>query len=222
MPHVHDMDLPLLQEQCLTERAKFRAYQESDPVYCQEIFRRAMLAATDGNWEALQVAFHDDALRWVRQHPAASTLNAQVDADNYVQEAFERLYFAARKRQLEFPNLAAAMSFLRRCINSVMLDHVRNRYREFPSLDVVADNPANDEIALIIDTMHTEELWQMVEKCITSPRELRLARLLWIEGYKPREVPRQFPDEFPTIEEVRTMIGNVVQRLRRLYRPKTA
>jgi DNA-directed RNA polymerase specialized sigma24 family protein len=222
MPQFTDMDLPALREHCLSERAKFRAYQESDPVYCQEIFRRAMLLATDESWEALQVSFHADALRWVRQHPAAQTLQAHENADDYVQEAFTRLYHAARKRQLEFPNLAAAMSFLRRCVNSVMLDHVRSRQREFLPIEAVAENPSTDEIALLIDAMQTEELWQMVEKCITAPRELRLARLLWIEGYKPREVPRYFPDEFPTVEEVRAIIGNVVQRLRRSYRTKSA
>ncbi len=218
MPNLGDMDLPTLAQHCLEERYKFRAYQESDPSFCYEIIRRALLSRSDDHWQAFQESFHLDVRRWVLHHPAAAKLNASDHADDFVQDVFTRLFQANARHQLDFPNLAAALSFLRLCVNSVMLDGVRSRRRDTTSLDPELKIPSPDPFDPIIGNMRVEELWRMVEKCCTSSRELHLARLLWIEGYKPREIPQQFPDEFATIEEVRKMIGLLVQRLRRHYR----
>jgi DNA-directed RNA polymerase specialized sigma24 family protein len=218
MPSIRDMDLPTLAEHCLAERAKFRAYQESDPTYCYEIVRRALITRTSDHWKAFQDSFYLDVRRWVLQHPAATQLHARDHADDFVQDVFTRLFQTNTRHQLDFPNLAAALSFLRLCVNSVMLDGVRSRRRDISPLDQAVPIPSSDEIGSVDDQDAVEYLWHLVEKCINSPRELRLARLLWIEGYKPREIPQQFPDEFATIEEVRNMSGNIVQRLRRHYR----
>jgi DNA-directed RNA polymerase specialized sigma24 family protein len=218
MPNTRDMDLPTLARFCLEERAKFRAYQESDPIYCYEIVRRALNTRSDDYWEAFQQSFHLDVRRWVLQHPAATQLHARDHADDFVQDVFTRLFQTNTRHQLDFPNLAAALSFLRLCVNSVMLDGVRSRRRNTSPLDPALPIPSSDDLGEVDEQDSVEYLWRLVEKCVHSPRELRLARLLWIEGYKPREIPQQFPDEFATIEEVRNMTGNIVQRLRRHYR----
>ncbi len=220
--HDHQVtDLPLtsLTTQCDNERAKFRSREEADPRFCLEIIHRALATNTDEAWAALHECFYHDVRRWVVTHPAAPTILRREDPDIYVQEAFTRLYQSNRNHPIDVSSLPEALSFLRRCVNSAMLDAARATRREPLPLDPIPDVPAPDPLEPVIDEMSAAELWQLVEQCLNTAQERHLARLLWIEGYKPREVPELFPDEFPTIHDVRRCSANVVERLRRRFRP---
>lgn len=214
--------LASLTEHCVTERAKFRAREEADPQFCLEIFRRALHANDEVAWDALHTCFSQDVRRWVLAHPAARTLLAREAPDIYVQEAFTRLFQANTNHPLEITSLGAALGFLRRCVNSAMLDALRGLRHETIPTEFAAETPAPDELEALHDRLSAEALWELVEECTTSPRELRVARLLWVEGYRQRELPQIFGDEFPDIQDVRRCAANVVDRLRRRYRQQSS
>jgi DNA-directed RNA polymerase specialized sigma24 family protein len=157
----------------------------------------------------------------VRNHPVWRSAALHEPPEAYAHEAFERLLIANRNHPLDVSSLGAILSFLRRCASSVMLDALRAQRKEVP-LDQIFDLPGPSEDDAVIDRLSRDELWQMVEQCVTSPRELRLAHALWIEGYRPREIPQMLPDDFPDVTVVRRAIANVIDRLRRRYRPQSA
>lgn len=216
--HTTRLALASLTEQCAAERAKFRAREDADPQFCLEIFRRALHSNDDVAWDALHTCFAQDVRRWVLAHPVASTLLARETPEIYVQDAFTRLFQANTNHPLEISSLGAALGFLRRCVNSAMLDALRALRHETISTEFATETPAPDELEALHDRLSAEALWALVEECTTSPHELRVARLLWVEGYRQRELPQVFGDEFPDIQDVRRCAANVVDRLRRRYR----
>lgn len=215
--------LPLLavMEHCTAERAKFRQGEGADPQYCLEIFRRALGTGTDDEWAALHTCFFYDVLHWVRNHPAWRSATLHEPAETYASEAIERMLIANRNHPLDVSSLGAILTFLRRCVSSVMLDALRAQRKEV-ALDQVFEVPAPDAFDQVIGEIARDELWQMVEQCVATPRELRLAHALWIEGYRPREIPQVLADDFPDVTVVRRCIANIIDRLRRRYRPQSA
>lgn len=215
------MPLAQLVECCTAERAKFRQHEPSDPRYCLEVFRRTLRSGTDAEWAALYSCFYQDVLRWVQFHPVMRSAQLPEMADGYAVEAFECMLIANRNHPLDVSSLGAILTFLRRCVSSVLLDAVRAMRKEV-SLDEIHAMPGPDESEHIIGAISRDELWQMVEQCVAQPRELRLARALWIEGYRPREITQVLPEDFSDIHEVRRCIANIIDRLRRRYRPQSA
>jgi DNA-directed RNA polymerase specialized sigma24 family protein len=215
------MPLPQLVACCATERAKYRRGEPADPHYCLEIFRRALGTGTDAEWDALHTCFFADVLQWVRYHPVWKTAHLPEAQDSYAYEAFERLLIANRNHPLDVTSLGAILSFLRHCVSSVLLDALRAQRKEVP-IDHIYDIPAHDDFEDVIGRLARDELWQMVEQCVTTPRELRLAHALWIEGYRPREIPQVLPDDYPDVTVVRRAVANIIDRLRRRYRPQSA
>jgi DNA-directed RNA polymerase specialized sigma24 family protein len=215
------MPLPQLVEHCTAERTKFRRGEPADPKYCLEVFRRALTTGTDDAWQALYACFFQDVLQWVRYHPVWKSAQLREPPESYANEAFSRLLVANRNHPLDISSLGAILSFLRRCVSSVMLDALRALRKEVP-LDAVFELPAPDEIDHIIGRIASEELWQMVEQCVTAPHELRLAHAVWVEGYRPREIPQILPDDFADVTAVRRCLANIIDRLRRRYRPQSA
>lgn len=206
---------------CSAERAKFRRNEPADPQYCLEIFRRALRSGANADWDALHTCFFADVLQWVRYHPVWKTAHLPETHESYAYEAFERLLIANRNHPLDVSSLGGILSFLRHCVSSVLLDALRAQRKDV-SLDQLYEVPAPDEFEDVIGRLARDELWQMVEQCVTTPRELRLAHALWIEGYRPREIPQVLPDDYADVAAVRRTVANIIDRLRRRYRPQSA
>ena len=215
--------IPLAQlvECCTAERIKFRQGEPADPQYCLEIFRRALRRVADDDWAAMQTCFYQDVLHWVRYHPVMRSGQLTEAADAYANEAFERMLITNTNHPLDVTSLGAILTFLRRCVSSVLLDALRTQRKEV-SLEFVYEVAGPDESERIIGTLSRDELWHMVEQCVASPRELRMAHALWIEGYRPREITQILPDDYADIHDVRRCIANIIDRLRRRYRTQSA
>ncbi len=202
---------------CADERAKYGGGTPADPRYCLEIFRRALSEDASDAWSAMYEAYYRMVLGWVKRHPAARTVELRDSLESYAHEVFERLLFSNRKHPLDVSSLGAILTYLHTSVNWVMLDALRGKRREVPMPDA-HEFAHPDDTDSVLDAIAGQELWEMVRQ-VASPRELRLAHALWVEEYRPREIPALLPDDFPDIAEVRRCIANLVDRLRRKYRP---
>ena len=205
---------------CADERTKFQQGLASDPRYCLEIFRQALTQDSQDAWAALHEAYYYMVLGWVKRHPAAKTVEERDSLESFAHEVFERLLIANRKHPVDVSSLGAILTYLHTCVNWVMLDAVRANRREV-ALEGAHEVVHDDDADAVISQLARDELWEVVRQ-IASPRELRLAHALWVEDYRPREIPALLPDDFPDMREVRRCIANLVDRLRRKYRAQSA
>ncbi len=209
------LDAHQLAQRCAAEQQRYHQHQPSDDRYCLELFLRAIHRRDELAWALIYQQFTGTLLAWLHQHPCASRVLAQHEADTYVTTAFSKFWLATSSPGAATPRfltLANVLAYLKSCLNSVVLDEMRQlqaRQREEP-LDLPGSAGVSDT-----SDQSAEELWKVIERALPDRRERRLAYLLFVLDLKPREVVRIAPQDFPTAQEVYRLGRNILDRLRR-------
>ncbi len=207
------MGLPVLADRCMNEVANYRLGEASNDQYCLEIFRRAMIEGDNVAWEFLIERFHDYMLSLFRRHAKREAASRLDSPENYVARAFERFWMSTvHHQQLQFTTLAAALTYLRNCLNGAILDTLRAYSR---SKETSLPDPAFAESLAVEDQDDGQELWQIIQSLLVNEREQRVAFLLFHCNLKPREIVRHCTAEFSDVQEIYRLRRNIIERLLR-------
>jgi len=212
-PSLSEMQVSLLAERCLQEIERFRRGEPSQEQYGLELFHRATVQQDDLAWERLEQCLSETVRRWIHSHPKRDVLSQLDSEDNYVAQAFERFWYATVcKQRIEFSSLAAALHYLRLCLNSTILDTLRanTRPREVP---LSAPYEAAERFSEPPEEAH--EYWEVIESPLPDQRERRVAYLLFHCGLKPREIVLFCSEEFSEVRELYRLKRNILERLLR-------
>jgi hypothetical protein len=212
-PSLSEMPVSLLAERCLQELDHFRRGEQSQGQYGLELFRRAIMQRDELAWERLQQCLDEILRRWIRNHPKRELLSQLDSEDNCVAQAVERFWYAtACQQQVTFGSLAAALHYLRLCLNSTLIDTLRAnmRPREGP---LSAPYEAAERFFELPEEAH--ECWEIIESLIPDQRERRVAYLLFYCGLKPREIVLFCSEEFSEVRELYLLRCNILERLLR-------
>jgi hypothetical protein len=179
-----------------------------------ELFQRALSRRDDDAWSLLVERYQGLVLAWVRNHARHDLAYRYHNAEYYVALAFERFWQAtARNKSLAFTTLEAALSYLKASLNGAILDTLRAYTRpEVPLPEPGYPYPA--ELASE-DSPYEYDFWDTIKNLIPTPREQRIAYLLFHCGLKPREIVQFCANEFPEVREVHRLRRNIVERLLR-------
>jgi DNA-directed RNA polymerase specialized sigma24 family protein len=132
-----DYSLPSLEAACRRETEAHRRGKRSDGQYCLEIIRRALVRMTTsgdsqfkwGDHEAQEV-FTRIYSEFIKAQINRRALYDAASFDEIVQDAWLRFWQAAAgSRDLSFPTLGAALSYLQRTAMSALIVH-RRRWRD--------------------------------------------------------------------------------------------
>jgi len=116
-------------------------------------------------------------------------------------------------QQLQFTTLAAALCYLRSCLNGAILDTLRAYSR---SREVVLPEPGcPDDPAVEDNEEDGRGLWETIQDMLPNERERRVAYLLFHCNLKPREIVRLCPQEFSEVQEIYRLRRNIIDRLLR-------
>ena len=204
-----------LARRCADEQQHYHQRLPVDERAGLELFRRAIQQRDALAWEAIYQQWRSLLLRWLLQHPSASLALAYEPAESYVTAALSKFWQAttrAQPRQPHFATLAEVLAYLRRCLNSAVLDAIRQaRARQIEALEeaaaALAVNPPPD--------MSARDFWEYIERALPERRERRLIYLRYVLGYQPREIVAAYPDEFPRVEKLYQMERLILRRLSR-------
>ncbi len=214
--HISDlsaMNVSALACGCRCELSDYRRGEVYDNLYSKELLRRATLYRDPLAWEVLQQCLSAILLRWLRRHPLRERACRFDSEENYVAQAFARFWQASVLHEhLEFPTLAAALSYLHASLNGVILDTLRTylRPKELP-----LPEPGWAGEPLTEDNEGPGELWGIIQHMIPNTREQRVAYLLFHCGLKPREIVHYCSREFSKVSEIYRMRRNILLRLMR-------
>jgi len=207
-----NMSLSALADRCMSEINNYRRGEAYSDQYCLEIFRRAMLERDNAAWTVLEDRFREFLLGSFRRHPRSEAASRLDSPENYVAKAFARFWFAAvHNQRLEFTTLAAALSYLRGCLNSTILDALRAYSR---AKEVALPEPGFPLEPVEEEHDNGPDLWGAI-RSILPERERRLAYLLYHCNLKPREIIRVCPQEFSNVQEIYRLRRNIVERVQR-------
>jgi DNA-directed RNA polymerase specialized sigma24 family protein len=210
------MSLSALEDCCISQIEHYRRNEPHNDRYCLEIFYRAMVKHDADAWKLLQQRFTPTVLAWMRNNPYREVACRHEPEENYVDDAFARVWQASMRNRLEFTTLGAALNYLKTSLQGAVIDKLRaySRPREVPLPDPGSDTYAVAEPASE-DEYGSYELWEIIKSLLPNKRERRLAYLMYVGGLKPREIVHFCVNEFSDIQEVYRLTRNIIERLMR-------
>jgi hypothetical protein len=214
--HVNFMHLTELAAYCKEEMQKYCRGEFGDDCYALEIFRRAMTLHDEQAWDVLQQCFGGLVCGWMRRHTKRERAYALDTEENYIAQAFTRLWQAsANNSDLHFVSLAAALNYLRASLNGAIMDTLRI-YTHPNEISLPDANDALEIGEFVAEEQDdSEELWQIVRSLLSNEREIRLAYLHFHCGLKAREIISFCPNEFQDVQEIYRLRHNIFKRLTR-------
>jgi DNA-directed RNA polymerase specialized sigma24 family protein len=217
-PHYDDLATvspTALAQQFVLLQQRYRQGLPVDERVGLELFRRAIQKRDAQAWELLFPPCRELLIHWLLRHPWADLVLRYDSQESYVLEVLSKFWQATDRLNLFQENgatLSEIFAYLRRCLNSVVLDaarQARRRQREV-SGEALAGLAAGQQIE-----RSCEDLWQCIERALPDPRERRLIYLRYVLDYRPREIVELAPEAFPRVELVYQLERKVLERLRR-------
>jgi hypothetical protein len=211
--------LPELITACREETARFRRDEPYRDDLCHELLRRALCLRDEQAWEAIVTTYRGMVLSWIRQHPAY----VAGEEEDHLIVAFERFWRAVGPDRFPlFTSTASLLRYLKACVHSILLDEIRRgRGAQLESLDELAATghepviPTRSPEMVVVDQLTAHELWLTISEELADESEW-LATYLSLElDMKPGELSAQYPERFPTVEDVYRVKRHVLDRLRR-------
>jgi len=211
---IENVDVAILAARCAAETGHYYQRLDSDPRFCFELFRRAILAGSAPAWDALMAAYRPQIERWIRQMGVLDTRKIE----DLTQEAalrFWRAYGAASFAHAR--GLADVLAYLRDCTRAAVLD---DRRRPDPASQLtpldegIPAAPAPTERELAQEGPRLA-LWRCVSGHCHDEADRLLARCIFVEGCRPKEVYIENPQWFARQAEVYQRLRNLKDRLRR-------
>jgi DNA-directed RNA polymerase specialized sigma24 family protein len=205
------IDVRELAHRCREETSRYLRGEAFSEHACLELFRRAIVERDDAAWESVYTQYAGLARIW---------LNARMDnEDEGVNAAFERFWRAVDSAKFaRFGSLAAVLGYLKMCVRTTVLDHVRAQSRSAGELDLDAIPAISAQAtgqADVGDRLDAADLWRQVGDILTDERERRVIYLSYVIGLSPREI-RAYPGgEFPRMDEIYRLKRTALDRLRR-------
>ncbi len=213
-PSVSQLNIAGVSHRCANEQRNFLNGKPFDPAYCYELFHRALNRSDDGAWQNLLEIFSPLVSGWVLRHPDFS--RTDEDVEYFVQGAFVRFWTALSGRGLdEGRDLAALLLYLKRCVHSEIVDHLRRERLRALAADTEEMQEVPDSIQVQTDPIAVENLWAFVEDKLIDEKERIVIYASFFLAFQPREIFAHYQSHFSGVREVYRIKENVIARLKR-------
>jgi RNA polymerase sigma factor (sigma-70 family) len=185
--------------------------------FCFELVRRAIVEGSSLCWYYLHNQYYSLVRYWVsrRAPPDPDTID---DLTQDALSAFWRSYTPDKLARAR--GLGDVLAYLKSCAASAAAQARRKAKRnvveaEWDERVVDACVSTRSAEASALQQLADQRLWAVIEACCNDERERLVARLIFVEGIKPRHVAERFPDLFPDVSDVYRVKRNLLERLRR-------
>jgi hypothetical protein len=213
------MDLASLAARCREETENFRRRLPSDPAFCLQLWRRALLGPTgverEAAWGYIYVQYAPQVGEWFERHELAPSVQHYGAKEDFIQQVFYQVARSSKKQELRADSLAQILSYVRTCLANEILMARRRRQvlvippGEFKPWDIIEDPIEDDPQTRLEDEERMQEIWRRFCACATDlagqnpaiqKLYVRVITLRWIQGYPPTEIIDNFRAEFPRAE----------------------
>lgn len=208
------MGVAELARRCAEEMARYRRGQCSDPGYCYELFRCALVERDEEAWAAVYNQYDRLVQSWVGDAPG--------DPDGLVNETFERLWRAIPPDRFgDFSTLGEILEYLKRCARCVAVDARRREERRqaeeaalarLQALGTAGMRSASEQA---LDAIVGEQLIERARERLHGLGEQLAFRASFEWNLRPGTIAEQWPGVFASAREVSRIKERILRRLRR-------
>jgi hypothetical protein len=205
------LSVDVLANRCAEETERYRRRQPSDQQFCFELLRRALADGVQEAFARVYSIYERQVLSWVYSHHGFEQTGEE--ADFFARTALSSFYFALRgPRFARFPALPQALAYLKLCVHTAIAQYLRDqRPADTQPIDTEADAAYSPELG---QGAEAAELWAQVCRLLPDERDQLLARFIFIQDLKPRQIVTLAPGRWADEREVTV----ATYRLRRLLR----
>jgi hypothetical protein len=216
---VHRLELNELSQRCAQESGNYFRGQGDDTRYCYELFRRAFVEQDQLAWEHLYIVYKPLIVGWVTSSPAFPSSGEEIGY--FVNRAVEKMWISISAEKFSrFEELSALLRYLKMCVGSVIIDHMRTRERlNLKELDETIGNVSGVEGPSVEEQVgnqvDSDVLWNLLEELVKDQGERYVLMGSFVYNLKPREILTQYPEVFTGIKQIYRIKENLIARLRR-------
>lgn len=198
------MNIEQLAHRCAEETDKYRRRLPNDTQYCFELLRRALAEEDQEAISRVEQIYQSQVRSWVSNHSQFAATGETVEY--FASRAFSKLYFALRgERFARFAGLPQIMQFLKKCVHTGIMDHMRRELPEDPldeSNVPSADGPSD-----------FGALWAYICGLLPDECERILIECRFLLGLRPAQIVQDFPDCWQDARDVSVALQRVRRRL---------
>jgi hypothetical protein len=216
---INALSLVGLAYRCRQETARFWERLAYDPVFCFELFRRALGNPHDEDskaaWDLIHFQYHRQVELWVRRHRLTSQLpQSTAELADLALEKMWVSFASAPDKLSRFPLadadkcLKALLRFLQMCVHSVVVDALEPQPDQ--ELD---DTTTNGDHAA--DPVVADEFWQAIYRRLQNDKERLVIDATYVYGLQPRQIYEQHQRLFEDVREIYRVKENVLARFKR-------
>lgn len=219
----HSMDLQRLADTCREHDRLYRLDKtRSDPQFCFELFRRALIEQSQLAWEYIIAQYHDQVERWVSHVHRAN--DGHLEAEDFVNDAFARFWQAPAVRGIlnKPPEaLGSLLQYLKKCAVHAVLDAARkfkNRPATIP-IDEKTRFPVRSDVRSVENTFESHESAAELYAAILNSLNTEEEKIIFFQKFtlskKAAAIQNEFPEIFTDTARIYRVTENLLKRFRR-------
>ncbi len=209
--------------ECANQETQYKKLGEraSDPRFCYELFRRAVVHKDQAAWSLVYQQYEPQVVRWIRQNPAFRS--TWQTPDYFANEVFAKFWRAVSPQKFtqKLKTLGAVLLYLKKCVASTLYSYLRVLKRESMCSDlekVKADisNPAAKRPVEhhLLQTLDAEQFWGLIGSLLKNEREKAAMENFTLEK-KARQIRVDYAHLFADIKSIYRTKENLMKRFRR-------
>jgi hypothetical protein len=199
-----------LARRCMDETHKFHQRLLSEPQYCLELLRRALVDELGEALTHVFVIYERQVLSWVHAHSRFGETNES--AEFFANAALSNFYFALRgERFLHFPSLQHVLAYLKTCVHSAIAQYLRDQR---PAQTVSLSEMQEPTFEAPPDQLGVTEVWTHICALLPNQHDQQLARYAFLLGMKPRHIVALPAQPWQSEREISIRLYQIRQILR--------
>jgi hypothetical protein len=199
-----------LAQRCVEETEKFNRRQSNDPQFCFELLRRALAEGVPEAFTFAYQVYERQVLKWVYSHSGFAQTGES--ADYFARSALSAFYFALRGPKFaRFPSLPQVLAYLKLCVHTAIAQYLRDQGPAETPIEMTSQATETPDLGARSDAA---ELWAYISSRLSDERDRLLARCVFVQDLRPRQIVGLYPAYWSDEREVSVAL----YRIRRLLR----
>ena len=200
-----------LAERCRQETEKYFQKKKNNSCYCYVLFNKAFNENSDKALNFIYAIYRPLVISWIQGHPYRKKITSTEEELFF--DSMSQFIFAIKQRSMKnFPSLSHILSYLHKCVHSVIITIWRKNSVYEQSFDENCSLTYEDRVD---EKIILKQAWNRIEKILDNPKELLLAHLIFVQHLKPQKILKEYPRNWQDTNEIRVDCQRIKRKLQK-------
>lgn len=205
--------IKFLIERCRIETQKYRSNSRNDMSPCFDLFRLAFEGKNNLALGAIFDLYNNLISHWVRSHPVLAKLN--LPTEYFIADSKSEFFFAMSRIPFNrFKTISSIMAYWKKCVHTVIMQAERKQNKQLLESNISIDETIVKHSGTNADSnLMLSEIWSRLNVILNEEEQL-LARYIFVQDLKPRQICRISSDIWQNADQVRVAQQRIKRKLK--------